>query len=75
MVLIRAGHACFSRGSSWLGALRYELSRFYAEVEVRLDPVDYASDPSAHREAVRSIRPVEIQLLIRERCLDSEPLM
>jgi hypothetical protein len=55
-------------------ALRYELSRFYANVGVQLDPVDYEGDQKPYRAVVRSTIPLDVQLLIRERCLDSEPL-
>ena len=55
--------------------LRLELSRFYENVEVRLDPVDYSEDQKPYRASVRSIIPMEVQLLLRERCLmASEPL-
>jgi hypothetical protein len=54
--------------------LRHELSRFYGEVEVRLDPVDYSGDQMPFRTAVRSIMPVDLQLLLREECFDYLPL-
>ena len=54
--------------------LRHELSRFYGNVEVRLDPVDYSGDQKPYRTVVRGIIPTELQILIRERCLDAEPL-
>lgn len=54
--------------------LRYELSRFYGRVEVRIDPVDYSGDQAPYRAAVRSIIPVDVQLLLRDRCFESEPL-
>jgi len=54
--------------------VRLELSRFYGEVEIRLDPVDYSGDQMPFRNAVRSILPVDLQLLLREECFDSAPL-
>jgi hypothetical protein len=55
--------------------LRLELSRFYENVGVRLDPVDYTGDQKPYRTAVRSIIPMHVQLLLRERCLVvGEPL-
>ena len=48
--------------------LRHELSRFYGEVEMRLDPVDYSGDQMPFRTTVRSILPADLQLLLREKC-------
>ena len=54
--------------------LRYELSRFYGRVEVRLDPVNYSGDQEPFRAVVRSVIPVEVQIALREHCFQSEPL-
>jgi hypothetical protein len=54
--------------------VRYALSRFYANVAVQLDPVDYSSDQEPYRTVIRSVIPVDLQLFIREHCLQSEPL-
>lgn len=54
--------------------VRYELSRFYSNVAEQLDPVDYSGDQEPYRSAVRSVIPVDLQLTLRERCLQSQPL-
>ena len=54
--------------------VRYELSRFYSNVGIQLDPVDYSGDQEPYREVIRSVIPVDLQLFIRENCLQGEPL-
>jgi hypothetical protein len=54
--------------------LRAALSRFYANVENQLNPVDFSRDQAAYRETVRSILPADLQMAIRRWCLDADPL-
>jgi hypothetical protein len=55
-------------------SLRAALSRFYANVENQLNPVDYSRDQAQYRETVRGILPADLQMFIRESCLDASPL-
>ena len=55
-------------------SLRTALSRFYANIENQLDPVDYGRDQAQYRETVRGILPAELQMVIRESCLEAVPL-
>jgi hypothetical protein len=68
--LISTGNLRVLRSDS----LRSSLSRFYANVANQLDPVDYSADQAHYREVVRSIVPADLQMFIRDTCLDDSPL-
>ncbi len=55
-------------------SLRAALSRFYANVENQLSPVDYSRDQAQYRATVRSILPADLQMFLRDSCLDATPL-
>ena len=54
--------------------LRTALSQFYATVENALRPVDFVGDQTPYRAVVRGLLPSDLQMIIRESCLEDAPL-